>query len=147
MRRFFLPILVLSFTLGACAVESKHASIEGKVILSPALASKIGPSDILYVLAYPVTGLKGSEKQSSFQGAPLAVRKIAPVIFPVKYEMSEADVMFPEKKFEGLLNVMARLHKNPESAPAQKGDFEGLAKRNPAAVGSKNIDIILEPSL
>ncbi len=136
MKKIIL-LLLLFFT--ACSVESKPNTIQGKVSLAPNLANKIGPSDILYILAYPV-----SSSQNTSLGTPLAVRKIAPVIFPAKYEISQEDIIFPEKKFVGLMNVIARVHKNPESAPAQRGELEGFSKKNPVQPGSKNIDIILE---
>lgn len=130
-------ILLLILFFAACSVESKPSSIQGKVSLAPNLANKIGPSDILYILAYP-------ESQNASDTTPLAVRKIAPVIFPAKYEISQEDIIFPEKKFMGSMRIMAHLHKNPESAPAQKSEFEGFYKKNPVQPGSKNIDIILE---
>lgn len=141
-------ILILLLFLAACSVESKAKTIEGKVSIPNNLANKVGASDILYILAYPALSSneshpKGSESRPALR-TPLAVHKIAPVIFPVKYEISQEDIVFPEKKFEGLMEVGARLHKDPESNPSQKGEFEGLAKKNPVQPGSKNIDIILE---
>ena len=130
--------LILLLFLAACSVESKAKTIEGKVSIPHNLANKVGASDILYILAYPP-----SESRPSLR-TPLAVHKIAPVIFPVKYVISQDDIVFPERNFEGLMEIGARLHKNPESSPAQQGEFEGVAKKNPVQPGSKNVDITLE---
>lgn len=141
-----LALLLLSLSIPACSVESKPKTIEGKVNIPHNLANKIGASDVLYILAYPVSSPEPAAKSSETQPAlktPLAVHKIAPVIFPVKYEISQEDIIFPENKFEGLMDISARVQKNPESAPAQKGDFEGMAKKNPVLPGSKNVDIML----
>ncbi len=135
MIKKIISLGIFTLSLAACSVESKPQTIEGKVSLAPNLANKIGPSDVLYILAYP-------ETQASLT-SPLAVHKIAPVILPTKYTLSQEDIIFPEKKLEGSLNIMARLQKNPESNPSQKGDFEGSAKKNPVKRGSKNVDIIL----
>jgi len=146
MKKIVASFLFLS--LAACSVESKPQTIAGKVNIPNNLSNKIGPSDVLYILAYPSGSTESSKKAPESQASalpnPLAVRKIAPVIFPAKYELSQEDIIFPEKKFEGLMNVVARVQKNPESAPAQKGEFEGSAKKNPVQPGSKNVDIMLE---
>ncbi len=141
-----LALLLLSLSIAACSVESKPKTIEGKVNIPNNLANKIGASDVLYILAYPVSAPESAAKTSETNPAlktPLAVHKIAPVIFPAKYELSQDDIIFPEKKFEGLMEITARVQKNPESAPAQRGDFEGTAKKNPVVPGSKNVDILL----
>lgn len=139
-------ITILLIFLSACSVQSKTKSVEGKVSITSNLANKIGPSDVLYILAYPVTNNNTDPKakpESQPSQNPLAVHKIAPVILPTKYSLSQEDIIFPEKKFEGNLNVMARLQKNPESTPAQRGEYEGWAKKNPVKPGDKNVDILL----
>ncbi len=148
MKKIILFQILLFIGIHGCAIESKSSKIGGEVNLPNNLANKVGPSDTLYILAYPNSISSNTQKlkpesQASSETKPLVVQKIAPIIFPVKYELSQEDIIFPEEKFKGPLNIIARVHKNPESLPTQKGELEGSAKKNPVEPGSKNVDIIL----
>jgi len=144
-----IPILIF-LLLSACSAQSKLATISGKIMISSSLASKIGPSDVIFVMAYPEEAESQPETQKSGVKAvgspppPLAVEKIMPPVFPAHYQLSKEDVIFPERRFEGALQIRARLDKDGNAKTVQTGDLEGVYKKNPVSVGSKNVDIVID---
>jgi len=136
--------------LAACAAESPKLSIRGEITLSPGLGSKIEPSDVVFVMALPVlteslpAGDSAETKASTDSPKPVAVKKITPVIFPLSYELTRDDVLFPDQEFKGRFDVVARVDKDGNLKTSTKGDLEGLSKKNPVAAGSKNADILID---
>jgi hypothetical protein len=53
-------------------------------------------------------------------------------------------VIFSERRFEGALQIRVRLDKDGNAKTVQTGDLEGLYKKNPVSVGSKNVDIVID---
>src|SRR5262249_10065604 len=90
----------------------------------------------------PNTAIKSESSPQFSTLAPMAVQKIAPVHFPMKYQLTQEDVIFPDKKFDGLVNIVARIDKdgNTKLTP---GDFEGFYTNNPAKVGEKRVNILI----
>src|SRR4029434_458307 len=143
----FLSLSMVIFGL-ACAAESPRLAIQGEISLSPSLASKLEPSDVVFVLALPVTAESEPASQPAESQAalpsPVAVKKITPAIFPMTYELTRDDVLFPDKEFKGRFQVIARVHKDGTLKTALKGDLEGASKRNPVPAGSKGVDILVD---
>ena len=140
-----IALIVLCLT--ACSVESKPKIIQGTVSIAPAYANKGAPSDTLYILAYKVSKKEGPESAPESHPAylkepPLVIKKISPVLFPVKFELSEKDILFPENKLSDEVNLIARLSRSG-SPVAKKGDLEGVYKKNPTKVGEKNAEILI----
>ncbi len=143
---FALPLLLLS----ACSAESKTKIIRGEVNITPSYGSKMGPSDTLYIIAYKAAKKSESDQPESMpeshpaylRETPILIKKISPVIFPLKFEISERDVLFPENQFKDEVNVVARLSKSG-SPIAKKGDVQGICKKNPVLVGDKNVEILI----
>ena len=99
--------------IGEPAPGAKPAgSIAGTIALSPAL--KVGPSDVLYVMAKNGT-------------ATLAVRRVDKPSFPFAFEISGGDAMMAGGPFAGPVDVVARVSRTGDAIPA-KGDLEGVAK-------------------
>ncbi len=101
-------------------------SINGTITLSPAL--KVGPSDVLYVMAK-----KGT--------ATLAVRRVDKPSFPSAFEISGGDAMVGGGSFAGPVDVVARVSRTGDAIPA-KGDLEGVAKN--VKVPSKNVRLTID---
>ena len=143
-----LALIVLF--LPACSAQSKLATISGKITISSSLASKIGPSDVIFVMAYSEetesqpASIKSGSKVSNSPLPPLAVQKIMPPVFPAHYHLSKHDVIFPERRFEGPLQLRVRLDKDGNAKTIQPGDLEGVFKKNPVSVGSKNVDMVID---
>ena len=152
MRRTsrFVKILTLFLFFPACSAQSKQVGISGKITISSSLVSKIGPSDVIFVMAFPAETeskaetMKSDSKASDTPSAPLAVQKIMPPIFPMNYQLTKQDVIFPERRFEGPLQIRVRLDKDGNAKTVQPGDLEGVFKKNPITVGSKNVDIVID---
>ncbi len=75
-------------------------------------------------------------------GPPLAVRRLRNSGFPLKYEVSEANVMIRGMPFQGSVNVTVRLDGDGRVG-SQPGDLEGRAKQ-PVQVGDTSVDIVLD---
>ena len=149
MKTVIVSFFIL-FLCTQCSVQSKSASISGQITISPSLASKIGPSDILYVVALPheepeiVTPPLINSNPIRPKRIPIAVQKISPIRFPMKYQLSQKDVLFPETHFEGAIDLIAKIKKDEDLTLDQKGDLEGSYKKNPAAVGANHVDMVID---
>jgi cytochrome c-type biogenesis protein CcmH len=112
--------------IGEPAPGTAAASIAGTIALSPKL--KVGPSDVLYVMAK-----KGT--------ATLAVRRVEKPSFPFAFEISAGDAMMGGGSLEGPVDVVARVSRSGDAIPA-KGDLEGTAKG--VRVPSKNVQLTID---
>lgn len=121
--------LVLVSSLGSCR---KSGGVSGTITIAPALASKVSPTAVLYVLAMKT------------MGPPLAVRGIPHPAFPLSYAITEKDVMMPGEKLAGPLYLIARVYMDGNAHPPTKGDMEGIAPSNPVSLGSSRADIVID---
>lgn len=108
-------------------------SISGTVTIDPSLASKVAPTDVLFVIVRRPTG----------PPRPLAALRIERPTFPQPFEVTNADVMIQGSELRGMVAVIARLDKDGSAGPAQPGDIEGEFAKNPTMVGAKDIEIVL----
>ncbi len=147
IKKIFL-LFPLLLSIG-CSAESRLSSISGTITLSPPLVSKLEPSDVLQILAISEESMntfneeetKGKAKKNR---VPVAIQKIAPITFPLKYKITEEDVLFPENRFNGKLFILAKIEKKNPKNIDEKRSLEGSYLKNPVAVGSKNIDIVID---
>jgi cytochrome c-type biogenesis protein CcmH len=109
------------------------SSIAGVVTIDPALASKVAPTDVLFVIV----------KRPSGPPRPLAAVRIDHPKFPQPFEVTNADVMIQGSELKGVVAVIARLDKDGNAGPAQPGDIEGEYAKNPTMVGAKSVEIVL----
>jgi hypothetical protein len=109
--------------------------ITGKITIDPKLKAGGDSPAILFVIARPAGAAKGP---------PLAVKKIDRPIFPVSYSLGPENVMMQGVSFTGSVAITVRLDKDGNPTTRQPGDLTGDYKKNPVAVGSKNIDIVLD---
>ena len=109
------------------------SSIAGVVTIDPALASKVAPTDVLFVIV----------KRPSGPPRPLAAVRIDHPKFPQPFEVTNADVMLQGSELKGVVSIIARLDKDGNAGPAQPGDIEGEYTKNPTMVGAKNVEIVL----
>jgi len=106
------------------------ASIAGTVTLAPGLQARVGPSDILYVIA-----------RNARTNAVVAVRREEGIRFPHAFQVSTADVMMEGTAFTGPFDVTARVSKTGDAIPG-KGDLEGTAKG--VAVGARGVSVTID---
>ena len=142
MKKYFLLITFLMLVGLGCSSEKKPvadigqgATISGLITVAQELQSQLRPTDVVFVIA----------KKDS--GPPLAVKKIMNPTFPLAYVLTGEDAMFPGTPFQGEVKVIARVDRDGNAGPAQPGDLEGVARQNPARVGDRNVDIVINQKL
>ena len=76
-------------------------------------------------------------------GPPLAVLRIAAPSFPVDFEIGPGDVMIPSMRFEGEIELSARLDSDGNAMTRLAGDLTGAAS-SAHAPGASGVDILLD---
>jgi hypothetical protein len=76
-------------------------------------------------------------------GPPLAVVRLASPTFPLDFEIGQGNVMIPSMKFEGEIDLTARLDFDGNAMTREAGDFEGAAAA-PVSPGAQEIVVVLE---
>jgi cytochrome c-type biogenesis protein CcmH/NrfG len=109
--------------------------ITGKITIDPKLKTSPDSQAVLFIIARPAGAAKGP---------PLAVKKIDRPVFPVSYSLGPENVMMQGAPFTGSVAITVRLDKDGNPTTRQPGDLTGDYKKSPVAVGSKNIDIVLD---
>ncbi len=87
---------------------------EGTISLAPGLEGKVNPGAALFLFA----------KASGMQGAPLAVKRIESLSFPLNFSLTTADSMMAMDFYDGDLTVTARISQSGTAGPKQPGDLE-----------------------
>jgi hypothetical protein len=119
----------------ATAAAPSGQQITGRISIDPKLKGNVDSQAILFIIARP---------SDTDKGPPLAVKKIDRPVFPLSYSLGAENVMMQGVPFTGSVMITARLDKDGNPTTRQPGDLTGDYKKNPVAVGSKNIDIVLE---
>jgi cytochrome c-type biogenesis protein CcmH/NrfF/Flp pilus assembly protein TadD len=109
--------------------------ITGKISIDSKLKANVDGQASLFIIARP---------SDTGKGPPLAVKKIDRPVFPLSYSLGAENVMMQGMPFTGNVTITARLDKDGNPTTRQPGDLTGDYKGNPVAVGSKNIDIVLD---
>jgi cytochrome c-type biogenesis protein CcmH len=107
-------------------------TISGSISVSPTLG---GPPQggVIFI----VVRLAGAAA-----GPPLAVKRVANKGFPLRYEVSESNVMMAGMPFQGQVNVTVRLDGDGQVG-RRPGDLEGRTKTS-VEVGKGEVDIVLD---
>jgi len=116
-----------------CDPETREAVIAGRVMIAPALADQVRPTDVLFVIVRRPGGAR-----------PVAAKRIGNPQFPVSFELTNADVMVQGSELRGMLEVVARLDRDGQAGPAQPGDIEGRYAKNPTLPGGRDFEITLD---
>lgn len=116
-----------------CEKPAGSGIVAGVVTIDPALAAKVSPTDVLFVIVRRPQGMP----------RPLAAKRIDAPKFPVTFEITNQDVMTPGTELRGMVDVLARLDKDGKAGPPQTGDLEGQFAKNPTLVGSREIEIVI----
>jgi cytochrome c-type biogenesis protein CcmH len=110
------------------------SSITGKVTLSPALAAKVKPDDVVFVLARAAQG----------PPMPLAVIRKQVKDLPLQFTLDDSMAMQPQLKISGFQQVVvvARVSKSGQGGRAQAGDMEG--KTAVIKPGAKGLKVVID---
>ena len=114
---------------------SSGQTISGTITIDAKLKSNLDPNAALFIIARPAGGPGGP---------PLAVKKIDKPKFPLSYSLSQENVMMQGTPFSGKINITVRFDKDGNPTTRGAGDLTGEYKKNPAEVGAKNADVILD---
>lgn len=119
-----------------CEQSQGTEVIAGHVTIAPELVSKVGPTDVLFVIV----------RRPGSAPRPLAAKRIDHPQFPVAFEITNKDIMIEGSELRGMVEVIARLDKDGMAGPAQPGDLEGRFDKNPTLPGATNVEIVLNKS-
>jgi cytochrome c-type biogenesis protein CcmH len=109
------------------------AAITGNVSLSPALAGKVAPTDIVFILARATQGPK----------MPLAVLRKQVKDLPLKFTLDDSMAMQPQLKLSGFPQVVVVARVSKSGTPmAQSGDLQGLT--GAIKPGTTNLNIVID---
>jgi cytochrome c-type biogenesis protein CcmH len=115
------------------AAANSIAAITGKVSLSPAMAGKVAPSDIVFILARAAQGPK----------MPLAVLRKQVKDLPFKFSLDDSMAMQPQLKLSGFEQVVVVARVSKSGTPmAQSGDLQGLT--GTVKPGVKGLNIVID---
>ncbi len=117
-----------------CEEQGGSSTMSGRVSIAPELASKVAPTDVLFVIV----------RRPGASPRPLAVKRIENPRFPVSFEITNKDVMVQGSELRGMVELVARLDKDGRAGPAQPGDLEGEYRRNPTLPGGTEIEIVID---
>ena len=108
-------------------------TIAGTVSLSPALAAKASPDDLVFIFARPAQGPK----------MPLAVMRKKVKDLPATFSLDDSMAMAPEMKISNFAEIVigARVAKSGNAAP-QSGDLEGFSK--PVKLGASGVAVLID---
>jgi hypothetical protein len=117
------------------AAPSSAQQITGRITIDPKLKDRLKSGATLFIIGR-ATG--------SAKGPPLAVKKIDRPLFPLSYSLGPENVMIQGLPFSGSITVIARIDADGNPTTREAGDLSGEYKKNPVAVGSKNVDIVID---
>jgi cytochrome c-type biogenesis protein CcmH len=113
--------------------SASAGTVEGRVSLAPALATKASPDDTVFVFARAAQGPR----------MPLAILRKQVKDLPFDFKLDDAMAMSPQTTLSSVPKVIvgARISKTG-NAIAQAGDLQGLSK--PVDVGAKGLAIVID---
>ena len=110
------------------AVAASGPSVSGTITVSDELGARLGPSDVLYVMAKK-------------DGATLAVQRVDSPSFPLPFQVSEGHAMVAGTTIQGPVDIVARLSKTGDAIPSP-GDLEGTTTG--VAVPAQGITVTID---
>jgi len=117
----------------AAAPPATGATIAGRITLAPALKKDVTANDVVYLTARRMPDTPGT------RGSLVAVKRFMARDLPIPFTLSEADMMFKNGAFEGLLQLTVRVDKDGDPMTHKKGDLFGVLDN--VKVGSAGVDV------
>jgi cytochrome c-type biogenesis protein CcmH len=112
------------------------ATVAGIVKLSPVLAAKASPDDVVFVFARAAQGPK----------MPLAILRKQVRDLPITFSLDDSMAMAPNMSLSNFSDVVvgARISRTGQALP-QSGDLEGTSP--PIKVGTRGVTVIIEKAI
>ena len=112
-------------------------AIRGRIVVAPELTKDVRSDSVLFLIAR--AGAGGA-------GPPLAVRRFSTPRFPLEFEIGPENVMIPSMRFEGAIQLTARLDSDGNAMTRLPGDLQG-AMAAPLAPGAAGAVLTLDQKL
>lgn len=138
-------VVALATLLGGCrrdeaapieqlpVAERPTNFVEGEIVIAPELRDRVGSDGVVFVfLRKPEAGRM-----------PIATLRGNFPVFPYKFVVGEANVLFDNFGFEGEMTLHARYSKTGNAMGAP-GDLEGDCTTNPVTPGQRGLTIVLD---
>jgi hypothetical protein len=113
--------------------------LRGVIRAGKDMEAGIRPGAVLFLSAWPIEPTTGE-----VLGSPVAVAKMDIQKLPMKFELSERDVMVAGTRFEGEVLISARVDGDGEARTKEPGDVEGRMR---ARIPAKDLDLVLDTAL
>jgi hypothetical protein len=97
--------------------SSSQEPITGTLVLADALAGRVPPGAVLFLIARTGVG-----------GPPLAVKRIADLHFPMEFRLGPEDRMIQQLPFAGPLAISVRVDRDGNASTRETGDLVGAAE-------------------
>ena len=118
----------------APAAPVQEAAISGTITLDASLKEKVEKKALLMIMA---------SKYPDANRPSIAVKRVPGATFPYQYKLTSEDVTLVGSTFDGKMYVTARIDPAGRVGAASPGMLEGTYPGNPVAVGSTNVDIVI----
>ncbi len=111
------------------SLSAASSPIRGRVEIAPELVKHAGSGSVLFLIA---------RSAAAGGGPPLAVRRFVSPRFPLEFEIGQENVMIPSMRFEGAIQLTARLDSDGNAMTRLPGDLQGAMSTplSPGAVGA-----------
>ena len=123
--------------VGSVTPPSGAMQIRGRVEIAPELLKDAGSGSVLFLIARSGTAAGGP---------PLAVRRFTSPRFPLEFEIGPENVMIPSMRFEGAIQLTARLDSDGNAMTRLPGDLQG-AMSTPLSPGAEGALLMLDQKL
>lgn len=131
-----LPALETSAPKQAAASAGNAAAVSGMVSISPAMAGKVSPDDVVFILARAAQGPK----------MPLAVLKKQVKDLPLQFSLDDSMAMQPQLKLSGFDQVVVVARVSKSGGPmAQSGDLQGMT--DSVKPGTKGLKLVIDSAV
>jgi hypothetical protein len=116
------------------ASPASGSSVKGTIRLGPGRSASDHAGSTLFVVARPA-GVPG--------GPPLAVLRTTSPTWPLDFEIGQANVMIPGRRFEGPIDLSARLDSDGDAMTRDARDPQATLPA-PVTPGNVGIELVLE---
>lgn len=127
------PMAAPASPAAAAPTAPTGATIAGRITLPNALKKDVTSNDVVYLTARRMPDTPGT------RGSLVAVKRFMARDLPIPFTLSEADMMFKNGAFEGLLQLTVRVDKDGDPMTHKKGDLFGVLDN--VKVGSADVDV------
>jgi cytochrome c-type biogenesis protein CcmH len=113
--------------------------IEGQIEATSELGAEIKSGDVIFLSAKPV-----DPKTGEVQRMPVAVDRLDVGQLPIKFMLSNQNVMVAGTEFSGTVQVTARVDRDQEATTRRTGDIEGIIR---VTIPAKDVKLVLDKRL